>query len=147
MNHAIVLAMLPLPLLAWASWPQEQEQPLVVMAVQSEGVRAQRQDTETFTSRWRPVYLAPMRNELRAIGAPVAGPRGEASASANRDDDLMFAPATYHVEPVPVEAARSPPPARLVRRAALRVNGICAKHGQRKVTYTVRGYQHWRCRR
>jgi hypothetical protein len=46
-----------------------------------------------------------------------------------------------HEVTVPTEAA-VPPPARIVRRAAL-VNGICARHGLRRVTYGKR----WRCRR
>lgn len=45
-------------------------------------------------------------------------------------------------ETMPAGAVRGHPPARLVRRAALRLD-VCARHGMRKVTYGKR----WRCRR
>jgi hypothetical protein len=163
MNHAIVMAMIPLPLLAWASWPQEQ--PIEVRTVQSEGIRAQRQDTETFTARWRPVYLAPVRSIGEGADKAVGGARPSGVARANTEIEgrtvpspMVFAPAVYRSEPVtggdaqprenaskPVEAAvRTAPPARLVRRAALRgVNGVCAKHGMHTVHYGRR----WRCRK
>jgi hypothetical protein len=50
-------------------------------------------------------------------------------------------PATV-IHEVPAEAVRVPPPARIVKRAALRLD-ICARHGMRKVSYGKR----WRCRR
>jgi hypothetical protein len=109
MRYTLTLAAIPLPLLMWATWPA---QPVPVTAVATEGVRAQRQDDNTFRLRWSAVDALP--------------------------------PATVVWE-VPVEAAaRTAPPARLVRRAALRgVNGVCAKHGMHKVHYGRR----WRCRK
>jgi len=114
MRYTLTLAALPLPLLLWSAWPSP---PIVVRAVATEGVRAQRMDDSTFSLRWSGVNA--------------------------------LAPATVVWE-VPVEtAARTAPPApRLVRRAALRgVNGVCAKHGMRRVTVQRGKWQGWRCRR
>jgi len=151
MRNALTLA--AIPALVWGVWPAPTPDPeLVAKVVQTENITARRSDLETFASRWRPVYLAPMRNEVRAIRGLVAT-NSEKPAPLTTD---LFAPAVYRTEPVrggdaqpaenaskPVEAARSPPPARLVRRAGLRVNGICARHGLRTVHYGRR----WRCRK
>jgi hypothetical protein len=100
--------------------------PIVPTLVATEGVTARRMDAGTFRLRWSLVSDLPPALVIHELGGGDAHPRETASK--------------------PVDAARSRPPARLVKRASLRL-GICAKHGMRKVTYTVRGYQHWRCRR
>jgi hypothetical protein len=126
MRHALAMAAIPLPLLMWAAWPASQSQPIAVRAVAIEGVRAQRQDTETFRARWQPVYLPPL------IRLPAATPSSGSTVAA--DETLAGGRNT-----------RQPSP-RIVKRAALRQD-ICSRHGQRKVEYLVRGYKHWRCRR
>jgi hypothetical protein len=97
--------------------------PIVPVAVQTEGVTARRMDAGTFRLRWSLVSdLPPALSIWEGGDAPVR----EASK--------------------PVDAASSRPPARLVKRASLRLD-ICARHGMRRVEYLKRGYKHWKCRR
>jgi hypothetical protein len=155
MRCAVALA--AIPVLVWAAWPAPA--PLTPTKVVSEGVRAQRQDTETFRARWQPVYLGPVRNEVR--DRSTVGRTGEAKASSptNRDDGSMFAPATLYRELPPAitrvdnagdqrtaageqPTATSSSPRRrfVVHRVRL---DVCARHGMRRVNYGKR----WRCRR
>lgn len=121
---ALLLAVIPLllfgPVAVSAPPP-----PIPIKPVQTEGVRLIAMDTRTFSARWRPLYDMPPATVIHEVRGGDAQPREDASK--------------------PVEVARLPP-ARIVRRAALRTD-ICSKHGMRRVTYSVRGYQHWRCRR
>jgi len=112
----IVLAFVTALVLFLSNKPVAPE-PVFMKPVPIENITARRSDVGTFRARWRPV--------------------------------VDLAPATV-IHEVPVEAAaaspqtagKAPPPARLVRRAALRTD-VCARHGMRKVTYGRR----WRCRR
>jgi len=89
MRYTLTLAALPLPLLLWSAWPA---QPIVVRAVATEGVRAQRMDDSTFSLRWSGVNaLAP-------------------------------ATVVWEVPVETVSVRPQPPPARLVRRASLRTD-------------------------
>jgi hypothetical protein len=121
----IALAAIPLVVFGAVAASRAAPPPIAVKPVQTEGVRVIRLDANTFRGRWSPVNdLAPATviHEVGGGGAPAK----EASK--------------------PVVPAMTPP-ARLVRRAALRSPEICARHGLRRVSYSVRGYQHWRCRR
>jgi hypothetical protein len=92
--------------------------PLPVKPVRTETVRVVRMDVQTFRARWLPVNDLPPTIE-KGSNAPLV------PTSA------------------PVEVARLPPAARIVRRAALRQDNICSRHGLRKVTQG----RSWRCRR
>jgi len=103
--------------------PVPAEAPIVATPVPTEGVTARRMDAGTFRLRWSLVSDLPPALSIWEGGD---APAREASK--------------------PVDAASSRPPARIVRRASLH-RDICARHGQRRVEYLVRGYKHWRCRR
>jgi hypothetical protein len=123
---ALLLAAIPL-LVFGAVAVSRPAPPVPVKPVQSEGVRMIRMDTQTFRARWMPVNDMPPATTTNEKGNAL-DLRGTTSA------------------PVVVVARPPPPAARIVKRASLRQD-ICARHGLRRVTYTVRGYQHWRCRR
>ena len=101
--------------------------PIVPKAVPTEGVRMIRMDSQTFRARWMPV------NDM-----PPATVIHEAKGGDHSRENTG--------KPVVAAARPSPPAVRIVRRASLRPD-VCARHGQRKVEYLVRGYKHWRCRR
>jgi hypothetical protein len=125
MQFAATLGLSTLPLvLAGVVTLSRPTPPVPINPVQTETVRVVRMDVQTFRARWLPVNDMPP-TILKGRDAPLV------PTSA----------------PVAVDAKPPPPAARIVRRASLRPTDICARHGQRKVTYTVRGYQHWRCRR
>jgi hypothetical protein len=115
MRYAITLAAIPLPLLMWTAWPASQ--PIAAKAVQTEGVRAQRQDAGTFRLRWSVVSDLPPALVIHEVPA-------EATAS---------------VALPPVRLVR--------RAALRQHNNVCARHGMRRVTYTRGRWQGWRCRR
>ena len=123
MRSMILLSTIPL-LVFGAVAVSRPAPPLPVKPVRTETVRVVRMDAQTFRARWLPV------NDM-----PPATQKGS---------DAPLVPTSA---PVAVDAKPPPPAARIVRRAALRPTDICARHGLRRVTYTVRGYQHWRCRR
>jgi hypothetical protein len=126
---ALLLAVIPLVLFGGPAAVSAPPPPIPVKPVQVEGVRMIRMDSQTFSGRWRPLYDIPPATVIHEV-------------------QLKGGDAPQEITGKPVEAvARPRPPAvRIVKRASLRQD-ICARHGQRKVTYTVRGYQHWRCRR
>jgi hypothetical protein len=97
--------------------------------VVTEGVRVIRLDANTFRGRWSPVNDLAPATVIHEVGGGDAANLRAAS------------------KPVDVAASAPRPPARLVRRASLRPTDLCARHGLRRVSYSVRGYQHWRCRR
>lgn len=117
MRYAIALAIIPVAV--WAAWPKPA--PMVVAkAVAIEGVTARKMDESSFARRFALV------------------PEGGDAVAPNRNHQFEKVPAGN------AAASSAPPPARLMRRAVrLRVNGICARHGMRKVTYGKR----WRCRK
>jgi len=122
MRGTVILTMIPLAILVWMAWPRESV--IVAKAVATESIRAQRMDATTFRLRWSPVSDLPPA----VVKQPQARVASAAPAEASREG--------------PVGEVR-PRPAR-VRHAALRgSNGICARHGMRKVHYGKR----WRCRR
>jgi hypothetical protein len=104
MRYAIALA--TVPALVFALWPRQPA--LVVKAVATEGVRAQRMDDTSFTRRFA---LVPEG--------------GDAVAERN------------HKRVVTMPAASPAPPARITRRVSLR-RDVCARHGMRKVHYGKR---------
>jgi len=128
---ALLLAVIPLVLFGGPAAVSRPTAPVPVKPVATESVTARRSDVGTFHARWRPMYDVPPATVIHEVIHELKG--GDA-------------PQEFTGKPVEA-VARPLPPARLVRRAALRPTDVCAKHGQRKVTYTVRGYQHWRCRR
>ena len=52
MRYVVTVASAAIPAAVWAVWPSTARQPLVAKQVMTEGVREQRQDTETFRARW-----------------------------------------------------------------------------------------------
>jgi hypothetical protein len=127
MQFTATIALALTPLLVFGGAALLRPAPVIVpTVVATEGVTARRMDAGTFRRRWSLVSDLPPALVIHEVGGGDAPPRETASK--------------------PVDAASSRPPARLVKRASLRLD-ICARHGMRKVTYTVRGYQHWRCRR
>ena len=122
---ALLLAIVPLVLFGGPVAVSRPTAPVPVKPVQVEGVRMIRMDTQTFRGRWMPINDMPPATVIQLKGGDAL---------------------SQEITGKPVEVARPPPAVRIVRRASLRQD-ICARHGQRKVTYTVRGYQHWRCRR
>ena len=128
---ALLLAVIPLVLFGGPAAVSRPTAPVPVIPVQVEGVRMIRMDSQTFRGRWMPINDMPPATVIHEVQL--------------KGGDALI---SQEITGKPVEAVARPlPPARLVRRAALRPTDVCAKHGQRKVTYTVRGYQHWRCRR
>lgn len=128
MRYALALA--AIPVVVWAAWPasprwHQQGDGIVVRAVATEGVRAQRQDDTTFTLRWRPVNDLPPATSTTATAVVE---REEARAGVTRIDTVR------------------PRPRRTMRYASLG-RDICARHGMRRVTYTRGRWQGWRCRR
>jgi len=128
MRYAAALAAIPVPILMWGAWPKAAP-PMVPTAVMTEGITMRRM-SDSFAMRFAIVPTISLTSE---------------KWSAQEGGDAQVRESTSK----PVETpARSSPPARLVRRAALRSPmDVCARHGLRRVSYSVRGYQHWRCRR
>jgi hypothetical protein len=103
--------------------------PIVPTLVATEGVRMIRMDSQTFSGRWRPMYDVPPATVIHEV-------------------QLKGGDAPQEFTGKPVEAVARPlPPARLVRRAALRPTDVCAKHGMHRVTVMRGKWQGWRCRR
>ena len=128
---ALLLAVVPLVLFGGPGAVSRPTAPVPVKPVATESIRVIRMDANTFRGRWMPINDMPPATVIHEVIQELKG--GDA-------------PQEFTGKPVEA-VARPLPPARLVRRAALRPTDVCAKHGQHKVTYTVRGYQHWRCRR
>jgi len=126
---ALLLAIVPLVLFGGPIAMSRPTAPVPVKPVRTENVRVIRMDATTFRGRWMPINDMPPATVIHEVKGGDAHSR--------------------EITGKPVDVAASaprPPAARIVKRASLRLD-ICARHGQRKVTYTVRGYQHWRCRR
>jgi len=117
-----------IPLLLFAPAVSRPMAPVPVKPVRTETVRVIRMDATTFRGRWMPINDMPPATVIHEVQL--------------KGGDAL----SQEITGKPVEVARPPPAVRIVRRASLRQD-VCARHGQRKVTYTVRGYQHWRCRR
>jgi hypothetical protein len=113
MRRAFALA--AIPVLVWAAWPTAA--PLKPIMVATEGVRAQRQDENTFRLRWASV------NELPPAVTRIDTARGQQTAVGE-----------------PSSAATTPHRRLVVKRVKL---DICQRHNMRKVHYGKR----WRCRR
>lgn len=127
---AFMLALIPLATFAAIGAGKQAAQPahaaVVVRAVLTEGVRAQRQDDETFRRRWDPVLSMPPTIEVRYAREGVA--------------DAAV--------PGPVKS----PPAKSVRGRLLKSKpaslDICTRHKMHKKFYTRgNGWKYWRCRR
>ena len=126
---ALLLAVIPLLLFAPAvSRPMA---PVPVKPVRTETVRVIRMDATTFRGRWMPINDMPPATVIHEVQL--------------KGGDALSQELTG--KPVVAAAKPSPPAARIVRGASLRPTDVCARHGLRRVTYSVRGYQHWRCRR
>jgi len=111
-----VIALAAIPAAVWAAWPSPRS-PVAVKAVETEGVRARRMDSETFRARWSSVGDLPPATVIRNV--EISQP------------------------PAPVA---KPPRARVrvvrTRRASLTLD-LCQRHKMHKVYYGRR----WRCRR
>jgi len=125
-----LLAIVPLVLFGGPIAVSRPTAPVPVKPVRTENVRVIRMDATTFRGRWMPINDMPPATVIHevkggdALSQELTGKPVEVAASAPR-----------------------PPAARIVKRASLRPTDVCARHGLRRVTYSVRGYQHWRCRR
>jgi hypothetical protein len=126
-----LLAIIPLVLFGGPAAVSAPPPPIPVKPVQVEGVRMIRMDATTFSGRWRPMYDVPPATVIHEVIHELKG--GDA-------------PQEITGKPV-VAVARPLPPARLVRRAALRPTDVCAKHGMHRVTVMRGKWQGWRCRR
>jgi hypothetical protein len=126
-----LLAVIPLALFGGPAAVSAPPPPIPVKPVQVEGVRVIRMDSQTFSGRWRPLYDIPPATVIHEVIHELKG--GDA-------------PQEITGKPV-VEVARPLPPARLVRRAALRPTDVCAQHGQHKVVVMRGRWKGWRCRR
>ena len=125
---ALLLAVIPLVLFGGPVAVSRPTAPVPVKPVRTENVRVIRMDTTTFRGRWMPINDMPPATVIHEL----------------KGGDAL----SQEITGKPVEAvARPRPPAVRVRRASLRPTETCARHGLRRVTYSVRGYQHWRCRR
>lgn len=126
-RHAAMIALGVIPLLVFGAVAMARPPaPIAPKPVATEGVRVIRMDATTFRGRWSPVNDLAPATVIHEVGGGGAQLRDASKPAA-----------------VP---AMTRPPARLVKRAALRLD-LCSRHGLRRVTYSVRGYQHWRCRR
>lgn len=124
MQFAATLALGAIPLLIYGAVALARPPaPIVPAPVQTEGVTARRMDAGTFRLRWSLVSDLPPALSIWEGGD---------------------APAREASKPVDADSAR--PPARIVKRASLRL-GICAKHGLMKVTVIRGKWKGWRCRR
>jgi len=127
---ALLLAAIPLLLFGGPIAVSRPTAPVPVKPVRTENVRVIRMDATTFRGRWMPINDMPPATVIHevkggdALSQELTGKPVEVAASAPR-----------------------PPAARIVKRASLRPTNVCARHGLRRVTYSMRGYQHWRCRR
>ena len=126
MRYVLALAALPAAVM-WAATPSSSP-PVVARVVQSESIREQRQDDNTFRLRWSPVSDMPPTIEVYAREHGWQDLAGKASSSTDRGDGSMSVPATHQTR---------------TRRASLRTD-ICARYGMRKVMV---GRYKWRCRR
>ena len=125
---ALLLAAIPLLLFGGPIAVSRPTAPVPVKPVRTENVRVIRMDATTFRGRWMPINDMPPATVIHEV----------------KGGDAL----SQEITGKPVEAvARPRPPAVRVRRASLRPTETCARHGLRRVTYSVHGYQHWRCRR
>jgi len=122
---ALLLAVIPLVLCGGPVAVSRPTAPVPVKPVATESVTARRSDVGTFHARWRPMYDVPPATVIHEV-------------------QLKGGDAPQEFTGKPVEAVARPlPPARLVRRAALRPTDVCTRHGMHKVTYG----RTWRCRK
>jgi hypothetical protein len=127
---SFLLAMIPLVVFSVVGAGKPATEPaqaaVVVRAVLTEGVRAQRQDDETFRRRWDPVLSLPPAIEVRYAREGVA-------------DAAVPGPVTSP----PAPSVRG----RLLKSKPARLD-ICGRHRMVKRYYTRgNGWKYWRCRR
>jgi hypothetical protein len=103
--------------------------PLVVRAVMTEGVRAARQDDETFRRRWDTVNVFPPSIEVRYVEAVASAAPGAAPS-----------PPAQKLSRV---AVRSEP---TLRSKPAKLD-LCTRHRMRKVWVRHGRWPSWRCRR
>ena len=126
---ALLLAVVPLVLFGGPAAVSAPPPPLPVKSVQVEGVRVIRMDATTFRGRWMPINDMPPATVIHEV--QLKG--GDAPSSA--------------ITEKPVEAVARPlPPARLVRRAALRPTDVCSRHGRKKIEVIRGRWKGWRCK-
>lgn len=126
-TYSLVLASIPLIAVGIVIIlkPQQQHQPLAAIAVQTEGVTAQRQDMTTFNSRW-----------LAAIHLPPATVVHEVPTATQLLSEVQVP------TPKPRQVAREHPAGPSARRLIKR-SDICSRHNMRRVNYG----RTWRCRK
>jgi hypothetical protein len=98
---------------------------MVVKAVTTEGIRAQRLDADSFDRRWSLVSQMPPTTVV-----VVRVPAGVEEAKASAVDQA--APERRRI---------------LTQTTSLKRADVCARHGMRRVEYSKRGWRYWRCRR
>jgi hypothetical protein len=125
MHYPFAIALGTLPLLVAGAVALSRPAPRPSAPSAQSALRIIPLDTRTFGERW-PANALPqdIRVQTTRIAAEIPLPPARPAVDENA-------------------ASPSPPPARIVRRAALR-HDVCARHGQRKVMV---GRYKWRCRR
>jgi hypothetical protein len=117
----VAISLLMWAALLWAaSWLKSHVE-IPVRAVATEGIRAQRQDAETFALRWAGIALLPPATEVRYVRENVVGT----------------------VPGLKQSHGPSGQPRHRLRSRQARLD-VCAKHNLRKVKV---GKYRWRCRR
>ena len=124
MRFPATLALSILPVLVAGAVAFSRPAPPVVSKPAPQAVRVIQLDTRTFDQRW-PMNALPQENRVQSIRVAAEIPLPTARPAVDEN-----------------AAPVSSPPARVVRRAALRQD-LCARHGLRKVTQG----RSWRCRR
>jgi len=119
MRLAIMLATIPVVTIGGGYALTPASPPLVASAVVTEGIRAQRMDSDTFRLRFLPVSELPPAIEVRHA------PRSVVASNAG----------TVRLTP-------APPSSRRLRSRSVRLD-VCQRHNMRKVHYG----RTWRCRR
>ena len=118
MRFAIMLATIPVVTIG-AGYALTPAPTVVARTVVTEGIRAQRMDSETFRLRFSPVVELPPAIEVRHAGIAVASNAGTVP---------RLTPAAT--------------PSRRLRSRSVRLD-VCQRHNMRKVHYG----RTWRCRR
>jgi hypothetical protein len=116
------ISLLMCAVLLWAaSWLRSYHAEIPIKVVATEGIRAQRQDAETFALRWAGIALLPPATEVRYVSESVV------------------------VGTVPGLKPHGPSgqPRHRLRSRLARLD-VCARHNMRKVKV---GKYRWRCRR
>ena len=144
---ALLLAVIPLVLFGGPVAVSRPTAPVPVKPVRTENVRVIRMDAQTFRGRWMPIHDLAPATVIREVptngnGTALDRPRNYRIG----DRPLRSSPTVIDAVPAAIEASSSKLPARIVRRASLRLD-VCARHGLAKIEVIRGRWKGWRCRR